>query len=394
MVNTGPPLHGYESTAPEGRTVYVSNVPYNITDWQMQEFFSVVGTAVKIKLCGGEETPARFAFIEFASVEECHRAISLNGIYCCGRPLKISQSKGAIQLGNANKDNNAMLQRTPEEIERMDRTVYISNLPTSISEMQIVEFISLSGKVVNYKFCGEETQETRYAFFEFATRQEALTCRAANGTLLGGYAIKCGESKVALQVQKAAVEVAAGNPMAEVVSRTVYIGNIDPAISENEMKSFFEDRCGPSCRTNMLEGNTGGYRYGFVEFVDRQSAIAALQLNGQQLGAGILKVAPSKGAITKTANANATQAPGKDPNAANILAINNQAYALALQEENRKYQEFLMKKVQGDDSGRRRRRKSRSASPKRRRSASRSRSRSRGRRDKQPRRIRERDDGR
>lgn len=43
----------------------------------------------------------------------------------------------------------------------MTRTVYVSNLPTSIPEAQIVEFIGLSGRVINYKFCGEETQETR-----------------------------------------------------------------------------------------------------------------------------------------------------------------------------------------------------------------------------------------
>lgn len=30
----------------------------------------------------------------------------------------------------------------------------------------------------------------------------------------------------------------------------------------------------------------GRYRYGFVEFVDRQSAVNALQYNGHQLGAG------------------------------------------------------------------------------------------------------------
>ena len=36
MVNTGPPLHSLESTAPEGRTVYISNVPYHVGETELQ----------------------------------------------------------------------------------------------------------------------------------------------------------------------------------------------------------------------------------------------------------------------------------------------------------------------------------------------------------------------
>eukprot|EP00668_Euglena_longa_P031922 GGOE01041194.1.p1 GENE.GGOE01041194.1~~GGOE01041194.1.p1 ORF type:complete len:534 (-),score=117.13 GGOE01041194.1:312-1751(-) len=418
--NTGPPLHGYDSVAPEGRTVYISNVPNGITEFQLQDFFSIVGTAMKVKLCGEEYQPTRFAFIEFASVEECHRSISITGVMLCGRPLKISQSKGAIQASTGGFGGSPLpvSNRSPEEQERMSRTVYVSNLPTSIPEVQIVEFIGLSGKVINYKFCGEETQETRYAFFEFENLVGAAACKAITGTQLGGYTIKCADSKgiihtppeqavaLALQTAQSAPATASQNPLAEVISRTIYIGNIDPAVSEAEMRTWFEERCGPAVKTNMLEGTSGGYRYGFVEFVDRQSAVNALQYNGHQLGAGIIKVAPSKGAIQKAANANVTQPAITNPNSANIMALNNQAYAMALQEENRKYQEYLAKKAMGEETGRRRRRRSRSRSGSPKRKRSRSGSRSRGRRDRErdrdesrdrrggPPRIRERDRGR
>eukprot|EP00667_Euglena_gracilis_P006146 EG_transcript_6194 len=407
--NTGPPLHGYDSVAPEGRTVYISNVPNGITEFQLQDFFSVVGTAVKVKLCGEDFQPTRFAFIEFASVQECHSAISLTGISLCGRPLKISQSKGAIQASTGGFGGSPLLpptNRTPEEHERMTRTVYVSNLPTSIPEAQIVEFIGLSGRVINYKFCGEETQETRYAFFEFENLQGAAACKAITGTALGGYTIKCADSKglihtppeqavaLAMQSAQAAPALGAQNPLAEVISRTIYIGNIDPVISEAEMRVWFEERCGPSMKTNMLEGTSGGYRYGFVEFVDRQSAVNALQYNGHQLGAGVIKVAPSKGAIQKAANANVTQPAVTVQNSASIVALNNQAYAMALQEENRKYQEYLAKKAAGEDTGRRRRRRSRSRSSSPKRKRSRSGSRGRGRRDRDRDRDRERDGSR
>ena len=67
------------------------------------------------------------------------------------------------------------------------------------------------------------------------------------------------------------------------------------------------------------------YRYGFVEFVDRHSALTGLTLNGQALGSSVMRVAQSKGAILKNnANANATAIVTQDPSTANLVAMNNQ----------------------------------------------------------------------
>jgi RNA recognition motif-containing protein len=394
IANTGPPLHDPTSTAPEARTAYIANVPNNITETQIQDFFSIVGTVTRVKLCGEETLPSRFAFVEFATVAECHQAIAITGVVCCGRPLKISQSKGGI-VGFAGWSGTAPngSTRTPEEQDKIERTVYVSNLPTIVPEVEIVEFIGLSGKVINYKFCGDLAQETRYAFFEFDNRASAAACKAISGTEFAGYVLKCADSKgiihspaeqaLAIRLQNAqSLAVVPSTPGAEAQSRTVYVGNIDPAITETDLKAWFEERVGPVTKTNMLEGTTGGYRYGFVEFGERSAAMHALQFNGTKLATACIKVAPSRGTIPKAATTQLPPPPDKAAIPAALAVLNNQAYALALQEENRKYQEFLLKKMRSEEGGGSRRRKhrsrSRSASPKKRRS---SRSRSRGRKD-------------
>ena len=126
----------------------------------VQDFFLTVGTPMKVKMCGEEGQSTRFAFVEFATVAECHTAISITGVECCGRTLRIQQSKGAIQAPAA-APPPAPVGRGPEEQERMERTVYVSNLLTAVPEAQVVEFFGLCGRVVNYRFCGEDNQETR-----------------------------------------------------------------------------------------------------------------------------------------------------------------------------------------------------------------------------------------
>ena len=41
-----------------------------------------------------------------------------------------------------------------------------------------------------------------------------------------------------------------------------FAGNLDPMVTETEMRQSLEERCGPVSRTNLLEGNSGGYGEG------------------------------------------------------------------------------------------------------------------------------------
>lgn len=174
-------------------------------------------------------------------------------------------------------------------------------------------------------------------------------------------------------------------------SRTVHVANLDRSITENDLRAYFE-QCGAVSHVYIVAGEPGQpMRYGFVEFADVASTTKAFAMSGCVLGQYGIRVSQAKGIITGSANKTAVLPGLPAPNVAAQEAM-NAAYAVALQAENLKYQQYMARKQQkasdsdSDDSRkrrRRRRRRSRSNSSdrgKRRKRRSRSRSGSRSRR--------------
>lgn len=73
--------------------LYVGNIPYQVTEGELNDLFAAVGTVVDIKLPTDRETgrPRGFGFVEMESIEDAGRAISqLNGVSLGGRQLNVS----------------------------------------------------------------------------------------------------------------------------------------------------------------------------------------------------------------------------------------------------------------------------------------------------------------
>lgn len=368
----------------EARTTYVGNIPNGISEEELVEWFSCVERPVKVKLCGDGTKPTQFAFVEFPSVYSAHGAIGITGTECCGFPLKISQARGTIQTPSAlSLDGPAVSQ---EELEIRGRTVYINQLDTVLTEPYLREwFGERCGAIRQIKLCGDQSQTTRYCFIEFDTLEGANNCKGLAGTSLGNYQFKCSDSKVTLSKP---IPVTGDGAASAQQSRTVHIANLDRAITENDLRAYFE-QCGTVCHVYIVAGETHQpVRYGFVEFIDIGSVPKAFALSGAVIGQYGIRVSQAKGVITSGATKASATLPGLPaPNTAQQEAM-NAAYAAALQAENLKYQQYIARKQigGGDDSDdsrkrkRRRRRRSRSSSSDRgRRRKRHSRSRSRGR---------------
>eukprot|EP01103_Thecamoeba_quadrilineata_P015873 TRINITY_DN5140_c0_g1_i3.p1 TRINITY_DN5140_c0_g1~~TRINITY_DN5140_c0_g1_i3.p1 ORF type:complete len:397 (+),score=81.85 TRINITY_DN5140_c0_g1_i3:567-1757(+) len=78
------------------RTIYVGSVDTNITEKQLMDFFGNCGSVVKLCLAGDIIHAARFAFIEFATVESAKQALVLNGALLGDRPIRVNPSKTPI----------------------------------------------------------------------------------------------------------------------------------------------------------------------------------------------------------------------------------------------------------------------------------------------------------
>ncbi|KAL6076629.1 Round spermatid basic protein 1-like protein [Balamuthia mandrillaris] len=94
------PITGVSTNAQKqdevARTVYVGNVNSQINADQLMAYFSFCGPITYCRMAGDESHPARFAFIEFATMDGANAAMQLNGTILIDRVLKVNRSKNPI----------------------------------------------------------------------------------------------------------------------------------------------------------------------------------------------------------------------------------------------------------------------------------------------------------
>ena len=79
-----------------GKKLYVGNLPYSITDGDLQQLFGAHGTVESVQIISDRDTGRSkgFGFVEMSSPEEAQAAISaLNGAQHQGRALTVNEAK-------------------------------------------------------------------------------------------------------------------------------------------------------------------------------------------------------------------------------------------------------------------------------------------------------------
>lgn len=79
-----------------GRKLYVGNLPYSVTETDLQEKCAAFGTVESVKLISDRETGRSkgFGFVEMSSESEAQATIhGLNGADYDGRPMKVNEAK-------------------------------------------------------------------------------------------------------------------------------------------------------------------------------------------------------------------------------------------------------------------------------------------------------------
>ena len=75
--------------------LYVGNLPYNISDDQLQAIFAKFGTPDSARVITDRDTGQSkgFGFVEFSNDEQAREALSLNGTDFGGRSLKVNEAR-------------------------------------------------------------------------------------------------------------------------------------------------------------------------------------------------------------------------------------------------------------------------------------------------------------
>ncbi|GER29124.1 RNA-binding protein [Striga asiatica] len=170
--------------------------------------------------------------------------------------------------------NNSSKRRTSGKAFRAQReasirrTVYVSDVDHN---------------VVDCRVCGDPHSRLRFAFVEFSDEYSAKAALTLTGTQLGFSPIKVLPSKTAILPVNPTF-LPRSEDEREMCARTVYCTNIDKKVSQGDVKSFFETRCGEVSQLRLLGDHMHSTRIAFVEFVMADSAILALNCCGELLG--------------------------------------------------------------------------------------------------------------
>ncbi|KAJ7531452.1 hypothetical protein O6H91_14G044500 [Diphasiastrum complanatum] len=209
---------------------------------------------------------------------------------------------GKLSKGNARKSKNGSstgkrrFNNRTSKAQREDvirRTVYVSDIDQQVTEEQLAALFITCGQVVDCRVCGDPNSVLRFAFVEFTDEEGALTALNLAGTMLGYYPVRVLPSKTAIVPVNPTFLPRSENER-QLCARTIYCTNIDKKVAQADVKLFFESLCGEVSRLRLLGDYHHFTRIAFVEFVQAESATAALNCSGAILGSLPIRVSPSK----------------------------------------------------------------------------------------------------
>lgn len=178
-----------------GRRVYVGNLPLQVKENAIREFFNTVMVAAQ----GPNRKPGasvlgvflnlkkRFAFIEFRSAVEATQAMDLDGIMFqglslkMGRPANYNASAASIASRHAPKLNLSKLGIVSSHVPNGPNKLYIGGLPYNLDEKQVRELLetygSLRGLFLSFDPVTGLSKGYAFAYYE----DEAVTDAAIEG---------------------------------------------------------------------------------------------------------------------------------------------------------------------------------------------------------------------
>ncbi|KAL6777202.1 CGL28 [Auxenochlorella protothecoides x Auxenochlorella symbiontica] len=177
--------------------------------------------------------------------------------------------------------------------EKIQRTVYVSDLSQDLTEAAISAAFLSCGSIVDCRICGDTQGPLRFAFIEFCSVEAAQKAVSRSGQLVGNCIVRVSPSKTAI-VPVSNTYLPRSSSEWEQVARTVYVTNVDRRLEREALRTFFSEACGPVSRLRLLGDGHHATKIAFVEFFSRSSAHQALTCSGTMLGGSPLRVSPSK----------------------------------------------------------------------------------------------------
>eukprot|EP01084_Bolivina_argentea_P060173 109946_1 len=245
------------------RTVCISNLSDSLKEDQLRDLFKACGEieilCIKLKLGEG-----RVCYIRFNNNDCASTALLLNDQTLDSKPLQIKLI------------NDDILANYKEPIHNNNN----SNTPTNNTQNTTTNDTNKSN-IIDPQVSALETVHS------MSTAKKPVITANGNITLPNG-----------ILSTDPIIRGAEEEERQEKLSRTIYVGNLNPMIQSEHLSEFFSV-CGVVNLVKIAGNSTNpqAARYGFVEFSNLESARSAYNLSGHFLLDRPIKIGPAKNAI-------------------------------------------------------------------------------------------------
>uniref|UniRef100_A0A0D3E1G3 RRM domain-containing protein n=1 Tax=Brassica oleracea var. oleracea TaxID=109376 RepID=A0A0D3E1G3_BRAOL len=160
------------------RTVHVLDIDQQATEEQLAGLFQSCGQVVDCRICGGNKSILRLAFIEFTDA--------------------VRLSKTAIAPVDP-----SLLPKSQDEREKCAKTVYCTNIDKKLTQMELEDFFKTAcGEIQHVRLVGDCHHQTCIAFVEFTLVESAVSALNCSGIVVGGLPLRVSLSKTPVRLDQ------------------------------------------------------------------------------------------------------------------------------------------------------------------------------------------------
>lgn len=245
-------------------SLYVGDLPNDVTEGMLFEIFNQVGPVASIRVCRDAVTRRSlgYAYVNYHNVADAERALDIhNSTLIKGRPCRIMWSQRDPSLRKSGVGN-----------------IFIKNLDKGIDHKALYDTFSAFGNILSCKVVTDDASSSKgYGFVHFETKEAAEKAIArVNGMMLNNQKVFVGP----FVARKERLRNADG----ETKFTNVYVKNLDEGVTLDELKVMFTEH-GPITNAAIMTDESGKSKgFGFVNFENAESAKAAVDaINGRDI---------------------------------------------------------------------------------------------------------------
>ncbi|KAI0518927.1 hypothetical protein KFK09_006364 [Dendrobium nobile] len=243
-------------------SLYVGDLEVNVTDSQLFELFSQVGTVVSVRVCRDVNTGRSlgYAYVNYSNPVDAARALEmLNYAPLNNKPIRAMHSN-----------------RDPSARKSGEANIFIKNLDKAIDNKALYETFSTFGSILSCKVATDASGQSKgYGFVQFDREEAAQNAiEKLNGMLLNDKQVYVGPFLRKQERDNFANKAKFNN---------VFVKNLSESVTEEDLLKIFGEYGKTTSVVVMKEPDGKSKCFGFVNFENPDDAALAVQeLNGKK----------------------------------------------------------------------------------------------------------------